>query len=127
MRHAALLLTVLAAAAPAGAQSGNPLGPLPPPVPETPTVVVAPDNDGEDGLESWQELLIFGGGAILLGGIAWAIISDARRRAPVRSEAEMAHPGLGGAMKRNRSAKQRQRSRAQARQARRQRKRNRRR
>jgi hypothetical protein len=104
---------------------GNPIGPLPTPAPAPPeTVVVAPGNDGGDGLETWQEILIFGAGFILLLGIAWAIISDARTAAPV-TENEMAHPGLDGPVKRNRSQKQRERARAKAKVARAQRKRNR--
>jgi len=110
-------------AGPAG--PAGPLAPLPAPAPAPPeTVVVAPNNDDGDGLKGWQELLIFGAGFILLGGIAWAIISDARATAPVKG-AEMAHPGLDGPVKRNRSQKQRDRARAKAKVARAQRKRNR--
>lgn len=124
----ALLLggAVLTAPAIATDQGSGPLGPLqdfsPEPEPEPPPVV----DDTGDGLQSWQELLIFGGGAILLAGIAYAIVSDARRRAPV-SSGQAAHPALGHAPKRNRSQKQRERARAAARDARRQRKRQRRR
>lgn len=118
-------LALLAAPASAGDQ-GNPIGPLPAPAPAPPeTVVVAPSNDGGgDGLEGWQTVLIFGAAFVLLGGIAWAIISDARKTAPVRG-AEAAHPGLDGPVKRNRSQKQRERARAKAKVARAQRKRNR--
>lgn len=123
MRLPVLLLALLALAAPAGAQLQ---GPLPDFSPEEPAPAPVVEEEGGDGLESWQELLIFGGGAILLAGIAWAIVSDARRRAPV-SEAQRGHPALDGAPKPNRSPKQRQRARAAAREARRQRKRNRRR
>jgi hypothetical protein len=125
-----IVLGFLAALALLGAPAGalgqaNPLGPLPAPAPEPPqTVVVAPSNNGGDGLKGWQEALIFGAGFILLAGIAWAIVSDARTKAPV-SESEMAHPGLGGPVKRNRSQKQRERARAKAKVARAQRKRNR--
>jgi hypothetical protein len=116
----AALLLALAVAVPAAAQD-NPLGPLPTPAPEPPeTVVVAPDNDGGDGLNSWQQALIFGGGLILLGGIAYAIVSDARRRAPV-TDKQAAHPGLDHAPKRNRTEKQRARDRAKAKQGRKQR------
>ena len=117
---AAALLLSLALAVPAVAQD-NPLGPLPTPAPAPPeTVVVAPDPNGGDGLDGWQQALIFGGGLVLLGGIAYAIISDARRRAPV-SEKEAGHPALGHAPKRNRTDKQRQRDRAKAKQGRKQR------
>ena len=117
---AAALLLSFALVAPSAAQD-NPFAPLPTPAPEPPeTVVVAPDPDGGDGLDPWQQALIFGGGLILLGGIAYAIVSDARRRAPV-TEQQMAHPGLDHAPKRNRSDKQRQRERAKAKQGRKQR------
>ena len=121
-----LLAALVLLAAPSGALAqGNPIGPLPAPAPAPPeTVVVAPGSDDGDGLKGWQELLIFGAGFILLGGIAWAIISDARATAPVKG-AEMAHPGLDGPVKSNRSQKQRDRARAKAKVARAQRKRNR--
>lgn len=128
MRTAALLLSaaaLLAGPTLATAQV-SPLGPLPQAPPsETPTVVVTPDTTGGDGLQTWQELLIFGGGIILLGGIGYAIVSDARVRAPVTDD-ELGHPGAGP-IKRNRSQKQRQRARAKAKTGRAQRKRNRRR
>ena len=128
MRKLAPVLAALALllAVPAVVQGqANPLGPLPAPAPTPPeTVVVAPSTDGGDGLETWQEILIFGAGFILLIGIAWAIVSDARSKAPVKA-GEEAHPGLGGPVKANRSQKQRERARAKAKMARAQRKRNR--
>jgi hypothetical protein len=127
MRPAATLLAALALLAPAGALAqDNPLGPLPQaPQSGTPTVAVAPpgNDGGGGGLKTWQEVLIFGAGLVLLGGIGYAIVADARARAPVR-DSELAHPGAG-AVKRNRSAKQRERARAKARTGRAQRKRNR--
>lgn len=124
MRTAALILVSLVALAGPAAAQQSPFAPLPQGQPaEPPPVVVAPDST-DDGLKTWQELLIFGAGLILLGGIAWAIVTDARRKAPVK-ESEMAHPGLGGPVKRNRSQKQRERARAKAKVARTQRKRNR--
>jgi hypothetical protein len=128
MRIAAPLLAVLAlAAAPVAAPAQqSPFAPLAPAAPPpTPTVVVS-NNAGGDGLETWQELLIFGAGLILLVGIGWAIVSDAHRRAPVK-DSELAHPGMGGATRTNRTAKQKERARAKAREGRAQRKRNRRR
>ncbi|MDX6640178.1 MAG: hypothetical protein QOF12_1189 [Solirubrobacteraceae bacterium] len=126
MRIATLLtcLTLLCLPAAAGAQS--PLGPLPSaPTTGTPTVVVSPPTTSSGGgLQTWQEILIFGAGLILLFGIGWAIVSDARSRAPV-SDAELAHPGMGGPTRSNRSAKQRERARAKAKKGRVQRKRNR--
>lgn len=88
MRRLAVLLLalacLLAAPAVAGAQQ-NPFGPLPAPSqPEPePTVTRDPLDTSDDGLEGWQEVLILLAGVALIGGIAWAIIGDARRAAPV--------------------------------------------
>jgi hypothetical protein len=125
MRPVAPLLAALALlAAPAVATAQSPFAPLPQAAPpEAPTVVVSNNGSG-DGLQTWQELLIFGAGLILLVGIGWAIAADARTKAPV-TDREMAHPGMGGATKTNRSAKQKERARAKAKLGRQQRKRNR--
>jgi hypothetical protein len=127
MRTPATVLTALALlSAPAVAQAQvNPFAPLPDASPATtPTVVVTANNSSSGGLATWQEFLIFGAGLVLLLGIGWAIVSDARTKAPV-SDQELAHPGMGGATKTNRSAKQKQRARAKAKTGRAQRKRNR--
>lgn len=121
-----VLLAVLALAfgpAAAGAQQ-SPFAPLPSaPTTGTPTVVVAPppSTGGGGGLQGWQQALIFGAGAVLLAGIGWAIVSDARSRAPV-GDAERAHPGVSE-RRHNRSQRQRERARAKARAGRRQRRR----
>jgi hypothetical protein len=126
-RVATFLIAIAVLAGPAAALAqDNPLGPLPPgPSSPTPTVVApsSPNNNDDGGLETWQELMIFGAGVVLLGGIGFAIVSDARHRAPVK-DAELAHPGAGP-IKRNRSQKQRERARAKAKTGRAQRKRNR--
>jgi hypothetical protein len=118
-------LALLVAPAAAGAQS--PFAPLPQGgTPPTDVTVAAPSpNSDTGGLKTWQEFLIFGAGLVLLLGIGYAIVSDARNRAPL-TEGEAAH-GLGGTEKRNRSSKQRERARAKAKVGRAQRKRNRRR
>jgi hypothetical protein len=124
----ALLASAALLAVPAGAiAQDNPFAPLPQtPPPQTPTVAQPNTNTADDGgLKTWQELLIFGAGLVLIFGIGYAIVSDARSRAPV-GEGELAHPGAGG-IKANRSQKQRERARAKAKVARAQRKRNRRR
>jgi hypothetical protein len=82
---AILVLALLAPAAPAPAQS-DPFSPLPQqqlpqPAPET-TGEDTDQNTGESGLESWQQIGILIGGGLLLLGIGWAIVRDARRRAP---------------------------------------------
>jgi hypothetical protein len=84
----AAVLAVLAAPAAALAQSGG-AGPSSPglgaPEPEeTAPAPVTTDDPADDGLETWQQVLIFAAGIVLLGGIAAAIMSDARRNAPVR-------------------------------------------
>jgi hypothetical protein len=127
MRFAVTLLATLALlAAPAAAPAQqSPFAPLAPAAqPTTPTVVVNPTTAGGDGLKTWQEILIFGAGLILLVGIGWAIVSDAHTRAPVK-DSELAHPGMGGPVRTNRSSKQKQRARAKAKTGRAQRKRNR--
>jgi hypothetical protein len=101
------------AAAPAIGQQSPSLG-----APETQTdVAPAPEttsgtNDG--GLETWQEVLIFGAGLVLLGGIAFAILGDARERA---SRLRGGTPETAGARvphKHRQEAKQRARARAKA-------------
>src|SRR3954469_18335323 len=128
MRIAATALTSLALlAAPATVfAQANPFTPLPQ-AQTTPTEVVVPPSTNTDsgGLEEWQEILIFPAGLILLLGIGWAIAADAPRRAPVK-DSELAHPGLSGPVKRNRSLKQKERDRAKAKRGRQQRKANRR-
>ena len=72
-------MLALVLAAPAGAQQAPTLG-----APETQTDTAAPPDTtsttGGGGLKTWQEVLIFGAGVILLGGIAFAIVGDARDR-----------------------------------------------
>lgn len=127
-RTAATVLTIvamLALPALAGAQQ-SPFSGLPPAPTTTPDVTVAaPTTSTGGGLKTWQEFLIFGAGLVLLLGIGYAIVSDARHRAPL-THGEEAH-GLGPAEKPNRSRKQRERARAKAKVGRAQRRRNRRR
>lgn len=125
MRLLATVLASLALPAAALAQS-SPFAPLPQSAPEPPPTVVVDRNANDGGgLAGWQEALILGSGLVLLVGIGYAIVADARSKAPV-AEGELAHPGQP-APKRNRSAKQRERARAKAKVGRAQRRRNRRR
>lgn len=100
----------------AAAQS-NPFGGLPPAQPDTTTVdttsTTPKATDG--GLNRWQEVLIFFAGVALLGGIAFAIIGDARRKAPVTAdEAAGAHQQhTGGARRPQDKAKARKKAKAQ--------------
>ncbi len=67
------------------AQGGGAFQPLPPAPPEQPAPA-APQGQQEeedDGLNSNQQLLIGLSALVLLGGIAWAILRDARSAAPV--------------------------------------------
>ena len=119
MRRAAALATLLVALAPAAARAQ--FSPLPPAQGQTQPTVVVPQNsdNGSGGLKGWQQILIFAAGGILLVGIGWAIVSDARSRAPVR-EGETHR--LGGRGNPRRSEREKQRARARAKAARAQRK-----
>jgi hypothetical protein len=91
----AALLCVLAPPVAAIAQQ-SPFSPLPPAQTATqaPTTTSNSSNTNGDsgGLSSWQEILIFLGGVVLIVGIGYAIITDARRSAPVK-EGEIGHIG----------------------------------
>jgi hypothetical protein len=79
------------------------------------------------GLKTWQEALIFAAGIILVTGIAFAILGDARERAR-RLDRHPSAPGAGAAGDRDRHAtsqQAKQQARARARRARAARKRNR--
>jgi hypothetical protein len=93
LRRVTLLLSVLALALPSAAlaQSDNPFGPLQlPPVnttpPDAPTTTSSSSDGG--GLKSWQEVLIILAGGILIAGIGWAIVADARSVAPKVADSE---------------------------------------
>jgi hypothetical protein len=98
LRRFTLLMCLVAAlampVAVAHAQS-SPFAPLPPastapdPTPTVPDSSTSSTDDG--GLAAWQQVLIFAGGGILLLGIAWAIVSDARSAAPTGDDTEEQH------------------------------------
>jgi hypothetical protein len=118
---AALLLS-LAAAPIAAAQVGpNAPSPLtqPPPPPPPP---VNPDAGDSGGLSTLQLVLIFGSAMGILAVIAWIILRDAHRAAPVQQRPQT--PADKKLSARERERQQRQR-RDKAKAARRQRKRNR--
>ena len=81
------LLCLLALAAPAGALAqGGAFDPLPPAQPDPQTTVPPQDvnnQDEDDGLSNRQQVLIGLSGFVLLLGIGWAIVRDARSAAPV--------------------------------------------
>ncbi len=95
----AALLCILALVAPtaAVAQGGGAFQPLPQAPPPQPTTVAADaDDDGdEDGLSSTQQMLIVLSALILMGGIAWAIMRDARSAAPAETRGAPAAAGDG--------------------------------
>jgi hypothetical protein len=119
----AAILLALALSAPASAQQAPTLG-APSTEQTTTQAPVTTTDDSGGGLATWQQALIFAAGLILLGGIAFAIVADARqrtggdeRRGPVAETA-----GAGG-HRHEQAGKQRARSKAKA--ARAQRRRNR--
>ena len=120
---AALVLAV-AFAAPAGAQQTPTLG-----APETQSDTAAPPDttasSGGGGLKTWQEVLIFGAGLVLLAGIGFAIVGDARERARRLSRHGTTPETAGARMPHKHSQQAKQRARAKARQARAQRRKNR--
>jgi hypothetical protein len=80
-------------APPAAALAQNPFAPLPPAQEPTQTDTTSnspsstTSGDG-GGLKTWQEVLIFMGGVILIVGIGYAIVTDARRNAPLKAGEE---------------------------------------
>jgi hypothetical protein len=116
------LVLALSLAAPVAAQNAPTLG-----APETQSDTAAPapetTSSGGGGLKTWQEVLIFGAGLILLGGIGFAIVGDARERTRKFSHHTGQEVAAGIPHKHSQAAKQR--ARAKARQARKQRRKNR--
>jgi hypothetical protein len=117
----AALVLALALAAPVAAQNAPTLG-----APETQSDTAPPPettSSGNGGLKTWQQVLIFSAGLILLGGIGFAIVGDARERARRLSRHGTTPETAGVPHKHSQRAKQR--ARAKARQARQQRRKNR--
>jgi hypothetical protein len=116
------LALALAVAAPAAGQQAPTLG-----APETTQSTAAPppdtDTDGNGGLKTWQEVLIFCAGLVLLAGIGFAIVGDARERA-ARLTRRGREPETAGVPHKHRQAAK-QRARAKARAAKAQRRKNR--
>ena len=94
----AALFCILALLAPAAAaaQGGGAFDPLPPAPPEQPTQSPPPgstNTSDDDGLSSTQQLLIVLAALVLIGGIGWAIMRDARSVAPTEPRRGAALPG----------------------------------
>jgi hypothetical protein len=120
---AAALVLALWLAAPAAAQQSPTLGA--PPAPDV-TVSTQPSTSsttGGGGLATWQQALIFGAGIILIGGIAVAILSDARERSGRAGHGGPATEPAGPPHRHRQQSKQRARAKGKA--ARAQRRRNR--
>jgi hypothetical protein len=102
----------LAVAAPVAAQQSPTLG-----APETTTEAPPPPettDSGNGGLETWQQVLIFAAGLILLGGIGFAIVGDARERTRKFSHHTGEEAATGIPHKHSQAAKQRARAKARA-------------
>jgi hypothetical protein len=110
----------------ASAQTSSPFAPLPQPAapaPDQTTTTSTSSSDDNGGLAGWQQVLIFVGGGILILGIGWAILADARSHAPVEDETEVQHAAK--LRKEDDIKRRKQRSRAAGKRARAARKRNR--
>ena len=109
----AALVLALAVAAPVGAQQTPTLG-----APDTQTEDAAPPpettDSGNGGLETWQQILIFAAGLILLGGIGFAIVGDARERTRKLSRHGTTAETAGVPHKHSQAAKRRARQKARA-------------
>ncbi|MCW3001570.1 MAG: hypothetical protein JWQ20_868 [Conexibacter sp.] len=92
LRRFTLLICLVALAAPVAAHAqSSPFAPLPPAQTAAPDPAPAPPpstSTDDGGLKGWQTTLIVLAGGLLLLGIAWAIVSDARRVAPAGDEPE---------------------------------------
>lgn len=123
----ALLLTVAALLLPAAAAFGqaSPFESLPQgtPEPQTQTRTQIGSTTTDDGLESWQTVLIAIAAVALLTGVVVVILRDAKRRAPVAAGDDEAAHKPADAHRRSQEAKRKQRRKARA--ARKQRRRNR--
>jgi hypothetical protein len=124
-RPLAIAAVLCVLAPPAAALAQSPFSPLPQPVEPTTTTTTnntTTTSGDSGGLASWQEILIFLGGVVLIIGIGYAIVTDARRNAPVK-EGEEGH--IGERLKHLPKSRTKPVRRAKARQARAARKRNR--
>jgi hypothetical protein len=111
---ATALVVALAAASPAAGQQAPTLG-----APETtPSTAAAPADTSESGngggLKTWQEVLIFCAGLVLLAGIGFAIVGDARERAGRLTRRGREPEAAGVPHKHRQQAKQRARARSRA-------------
>ncbi len=82
-RHSVTILVALVClvATPAAGAQQDPFGGTPA-IPVQPQPTTTPARNGDNGLPGWQSALLLAAGAALLGGVAWLIVRDARRKAP---------------------------------------------
>ena len=130
MARLTALIVALALLAPAAAVAQqNPFGPIPqappqqtaPPEDESTTA----SNDDDDGLSRQQQILITLAGVLLLAGIGYAIVRDARSAAPVEHHLREDEGGTRSRGTRTPKDRRVERGRARAKRARRARKKNR--
>jgi hypothetical protein len=131
MARLTILLALLALLAPAGALAqDNPFGPIPPAPPQQTAPpegeeTESPFADQDEGLSDRQQLLIVLAGGIFVVGIAWFILRDANRTAPVEHHRTAEEGGTASKGTRPPKKQRVSQSRAKAKQARQARKRNR--
>src|SRR5919202_5056101 len=107
------VVAALAVAPGAAAQQAPRLGAPAPP--DTIQATTTSTSSGGGGLKTWQEALIFAAGLILIGGIAVAIMTDARERAGrIRHGDAATEPAAGAGHPPRQQGKQRARAKAQA-------------
>jgi hypothetical protein len=126
-RILALTLVALSLPMPAAALAQDPFSQLPP-VQQQQTQTVQPtgnSSNDDEGLEGWQQTLIVLAGIFLLVGIGYAIVADARSKAPVAERAHGADADHRRPGSRLDPARRKEQARAKARRSRRQRKKNR--
>jgi hypothetical protein len=109
---AAALVLALALSAPAVAQQSPTLGA--PPTPDVTVQTQQTTTAGGGGLKTWQEALIFAAGLILIGGIAVAIMTDARERARRIGHGGPATEPAGATHRHRQQSKQRSRQKGKA-------------
>ena len=112
-----VLAGLLLVSGPALAQTTSPFNALPNATPDTlstPTVSTSTDSNViSDGVQTWQAVLIVLAGMVLLLGIAFAIMRDARARAPIAEADETTvaqHTRDAHATKQEAKRKQRQKA-----------------
>jgi hypothetical protein len=110
------LVLLLVAGAPAPAQQAPTLGAPETTQTETAAPPQADTTTGNGGLKTWQEILIFGAGLVLLLGIGFAIVGDARDRAARlgRHRGRTETATAGAPHKHRQQSKQRARAKARA-------------